>query len=196
MSPELIQIIQEKLETLPVAFRKALMSVDMPAILSKISTSYGLHVDQAGALETEVMIAILGIEEQKDLPSNLKRELNIDTSRAQKISQDVEEFIFRGIRRKMMEFSSETQPQYPASQDNTKNNENETIDRAAILKEIELLGANENRVLAPNTNVSRNMIEKKTFTPTVAHKEVVDLNQSDSTKFHREGRIDPYREPI
>ena len=57
----------------PEDVRTAITSVDLRNKLRSVAEKHRLHVDQAGALENETMLVMLGLEHPRDYIQNLER---------------------------------------------------------------------------------------------------------------------------
>ena len=66
------QIIKEQLTKLPDDVKKAISSVDLRDKIKKIAEKNRLHIDQAGDLETETVLVMLGLEPTDDYKRNIK----------------------------------------------------------------------------------------------------------------------------
>jgi hypothetical protein len=92
------QIIKEQLVKLPEDVRKAISSVDLRDKIKKIAEKHHLHIDQAGDLETETVLVMLGLEPTDDYKRNIKKALQISDTPAHAITFDVNKEIFMPIR--------------------------------------------------------------------------------------------------
>jgi hypothetical protein len=101
MDPEIQKLIGERVQALPPQVKEALRRVDIAAQLVDIVRTHTLRIDQAGTLETETIMAILGIESLRDFTNNIARELHIPEERARSISADINERIFKAVRLEM-----------------------------------------------------------------------------------------------
>lgn len=219
MDIEIQKILKEAMNRAPVMVRDAILHTDISGKIQKIANDNGLRIDDAGKLETEVMLALLGLEDLKDFHSTIKRELNLGDSVVNKITKEVDEAIFDGVRAEMMKSSVETTP---SKEPNSGEVEDEKIDREELLREIERLDAgddgSEGRVVSPprleglveagsgedkteleniQTLERKSIIEEKLGGTVHTQKEEVDMNATGGKNRPDPGRhIDPYREPI
>lgn len=115
-----------QMEKLPADVRQAILSVDLEHKLQEISRRQHLLVDQAGALEIETTLVMIGLEPLSDYTFNLQKNLNVSIVRAKEISFDVSENIFKPIRESLQQMNSGEMPK-----------KEEVIDREQILNEIE-----------------------------------------------------------
>jgi hypothetical protein len=101
------EIIKEQLKKLPQNIRNAISSIDLGDKIRKIANKNMLHIDQAGDLETETVLVMLGLEPTADYKENIRRELNISRDRAQAITADIDKEIFMTIRESLKKISQE-----------------------------------------------------------------------------------------
>ena len=87
--------------------KEAISSVDLREKIKKIADKNKLHIDQAGNLENETMLVMLGLEPTDDYKENIRRELNITRDRAQAVTADVDKEIFSAIRESLRKITEE-----------------------------------------------------------------------------------------
>jgi hypothetical protein len=95
---EIEATIKEYYNALPPEVKEAIQAVDLGQKVRQIANENKLHIDQSGALQTEVMLAMLGIEETENFTNNIQSNLAISKDLALKITREVGEKIFDGIR--------------------------------------------------------------------------------------------------
>jgi hypothetical protein len=142
MDEEIQKIISDQLKRLPEDVRAAILSVDYKTKLQEITKRQRLLIDQAGKLEMETTLVMIGLEPVADYVTNVQRELEIPPGRAQIISQDVNENIFMPIRESLhtMNESTDDEDLNPVDEPPVTKftNSNETnLNRDQILNEIE-----------------------------------------------------------
>ena len=159
------EIIKGQLALLPPNVVGAILATDYPVKLQEITKRQRLLIDQAGKLETETTLVMIGLEPLSNFIQNLQRELEIPEARAKEIAQDVNESIFKPIRttlEKMDEYiivpdETPTNPAPPPEENTLKfTNSNETsLNRDQILNEIENPIPNNNPAteIKPNPSV-------------------------------------------
>jgi len=64
-------------------------------------TKYGLHIDQVGILEREIMLLLMGIENPDEFTQTLVEEARLDQQTINGITRDVNELIFVPLREQM-----------------------------------------------------------------------------------------------
>lgn len=131
MDRDLEQLIATSLSKLPPEVRKAVGKLPLTDIVQRISFKNNLHVDQSGALYTETLLAILGIEKVQNLSANLQRELGMQSAQIQSIINELNENVFKVLRTNLQ---NPTEPRItPSNIINPKNNPPKT----EILSQIE-----------------------------------------------------------
>jgi len=98
MDPETQKIIADQIKNLPKDVKEAIISVDYKTKLQEITKRQKLLIDQAGKLEMETTLVMIGLEPLTDFIGNIQRELGVLGTRAQEIAVDVSENIFKPIR--------------------------------------------------------------------------------------------------
>ena len=132
MDNETEKIIEEQMKVLPEDVKQAIISVDYKTKLQDITKRQRLLIDQAGKLEMETTLVMIGLEPLADYMDNLQREMDLPPVRAKEIAMDVNENIFKPIRVSLQKMNGVT------NQDSeVKSNEEENLDRDQVLKEIE-----------------------------------------------------------
>jgi len=108
------KILTEQFNKLPTNIRDAILSVDYRSKLQTITKNNKLMIDQAGKLEMETMLVMLGLEPLTDYTDNLVKNAGLSKNQAIAIAHDVNELIFKNIRESLKKINEEAE----------KNNEN------------------------------------------------------------------------
>lgn len=95
------QAIAERFEALPEVVQNAILSADMEARLRELSEKHQLHVDKWGALQDEVMLALLGVRPAEDLQKNIREHADIPDEVAPALAADISQTIFEPIREEL-----------------------------------------------------------------------------------------------
>ncbi|MFA7252378.1 MAG: hypothetical protein WC027_00795 [Candidatus Paceibacterota bacterium] len=98
MDQETEKIIAEQMKKLPKDVIAAIISVDYKTKLQEITKAQKLLIDQAGKLEMETTLVMIGLEPLADYVANLQRELGVARVKAQEVATMVSENIFKPIR--------------------------------------------------------------------------------------------------
>lgn len=101
--------IQERMSQLPQSVRSAISHINYQTQVASLMHKYGLRVDQAGIIDTEIMLVLLGLEHPDSLAQNLVREGHIQKETAEAIMRDINENIFKQIRHELVELYSKEQ---------------------------------------------------------------------------------------
>ncbi len=92
------EIIKNRYKELPQDIQEAIKSTDLTTKFNTIAEKHNLHIDQNGALQTETILVMIGLEPSQDYISNLQRNLDIKIEEAQSIAQDVNNDILNSIK--------------------------------------------------------------------------------------------------
>jgi len=226
MDQETQKIIAEQMKKLPKDVVAAIISVDYKTKLQEITKRQRLLIDQAGKLEMETTLVMIGLEPLADFIGNIQREMGIDTIRAKEVAMDVSENIFKPIRDSLQKMNTdmENEPsknsevlggQGSEEPEVTKfTNSNETdLNRDQILDEIENPVLNHTPLrqdsagqvpvkteieIRPKQEI--NIYENKMTSVTVTPQQVVTAKPENKlpevTKRPYNSSNDPYREPL
>ncbi len=132
---------QEYLKELPDVVRKIIEDANVPEKMRQLAKEYKLHLDKWSALENEIMLALVGAKQPEALAENIKRAIDVDSTVAVAITEDVAKLVFHPIRerleqelngRKSARDTLINQPQQPAQKNYTyspgvKSTERKTI---------------------------------------------------------------------
>jgi hypothetical protein len=144
MNEETQKIITEQMRILPADVKQAIISVDYKTKLQEITQRQRLLIDQAGKLEMETTLVMIGLEPLADFTGNIQREMRITETRAREIAMDVSESIFKPIRDSLQMMNEEVvdeevvgkpEEEEPATKFTDTNDAD--LNRDQILKEIE-----------------------------------------------------------
>ena len=200
MDSETQKIIDEQLKIIPPEVKAAIISVDYKTKLQEITRRQRLLIDQAGKLEMETTLVMIGLEPLADFTENIRRELMVNCIRASEIALDVSEHIFKPIRDALQKMNEVTEAE----------EEETNLNRDQILNEIENPVLNHQPTpdqinfpppepvkreleTRPTQEISvppQNILEAKMTSATVSRPQVVEV------KTRPTGGTDPYREPL
>ncbi len=143
MNEDTHKIIEEQMTKLPADVKEAIISIDYESRLREITKRQKLLIDQAGKLEMETTLVMIGLEPISDYISNLESHLELSTERAQEIASDVNENIFKPIRQSLEKMDEQmlkgenNESTTEEKKTGSTTQEKEDLDRNQILKEIE-----------------------------------------------------------
>jgi hypothetical protein len=103
MDPEIEKILRDQMEKLPANLVDLFTSNDLYEKIKNIGIKNKLNNEQSRALETEIYLIILGLENEDGLIDNLTENLPIEVSIAISISRDVDQLILDEINWHLME---------------------------------------------------------------------------------------------
>jgi hypothetical protein len=133
--------LKKQFESLPLEVQKAISGADLPTKLQEIVKNNKLMIDQAGDLQMETMLVLLGLEPLESFVSNLMKNVGLSSIQASVIAHDVNESIFKNIRETLKkindsaveaEKAAATQPAIP-----TKETVLAGIEQPSIIKNTE-----------------------------------------------------------
>ncbi len=108
--PTLDESIQQVMQTLPPVIRDYLSAGKYTEVAKGLITKYGLHVDQGGILEREIMLLLMGIENPTEFINALIEEAKLDAKVVENIVKDVNDQIFAPLKEAEMK-SDTTEPE-------------------------------------------------------------------------------------
>lgn len=109
MTDNIQNTIQKKLAELPESVRLAISHINYQTQVASLMHKYNLRVDQAGILDTEIMLVLLGLEHPDSLANNLAREGNLPRETTTAIMDDLNESVFKAIRHELVELYDKEQ---------------------------------------------------------------------------------------
>lgn len=84
--------------TLPLAIRNFFADGKLQSVTQSLVAKYGLRVDQAGVLERELMLLVMGLESPTEFVDTIGDEGNIDDASIETLVQDINELVFTPLR--------------------------------------------------------------------------------------------------
>ena len=100
------QLLQDKFAALPPDLQSAITDSGFVDKLRDMSKTEKLMIDQAGSLEREVLLVLLGVMPLSEFSGTLVSKLRIDQEKAKRINNQVNEQIFFPIRHRLEEIES------------------------------------------------------------------------------------------
>lgn len=97
-TPNLEESISQVMQTLPPIIRDYLSAGKYTTVARNLTTKYGLRIDQAGVLEREIMLLLMGIETPQEFAQALTEEARLDKKIVDSIALDVNEQVFIPLR--------------------------------------------------------------------------------------------------
>ena len=98
MDEKLKQNLKKQFDSLPVELQKAITSADISSKLQEIVKNNKLMIDQAGNVEMETRLVLLGLQPLENYVENLEKRVGLSSAQASTIAHDVNEKIFKNIR--------------------------------------------------------------------------------------------------
>lgn len=103
--------IKQVMQTLPAPIRNYLAQGKYTPVAKSLMSKYGLRIDQAGILEREIMLLLMGIEDPSEFATALTEEGALTSDAVQKIVADVNQLIFVPLREEMRRVGNAPSPQ-------------------------------------------------------------------------------------
>lgn len=97
--PTFDESVAAVMQTLPPVIRDYLVQGKYTAVAVSLTAKYKLRIDQAGVLEREIMLLLMGIEDPAEFTMALAEEAQLDKDTVDKISQEINERIFIPLRK-------------------------------------------------------------------------------------------------
>ncbi len=101
------------MQTLPPPIRNYLTQGKYTAVARNLTAKYGLRIDQAGVLEREIMLLLMGIETPDEFAASLKSDARLTDDVVRTIMSDANQQIFVPLREEMMKAGVGTTPPAP-----------------------------------------------------------------------------------
>lgn len=103
MNDDLKQQLSDRFQQLPPLLKEAIVSSDLPIKIKEIVAKNHLLLDQAAALEGEIMVVLFGLSTPQKLQQVLISELHLGPEQAQSVLADINQNIFFKVREYMVE---------------------------------------------------------------------------------------------
>lgn len=199
------KLIEERIKLLPQDIQAVVLEGSWLGALEDIRKKHGLRVDQAGELQTETFLVLLGLTKPANYVHEIQSRLNLVGNKAEEIAQDAELSIFRPILARLEEiYTKENENTLTQNEttllkktgielENGAPSENikqesvatEQINRDTLLEEVE------NPLLIPQQPKTNLVQTKLTETFTIPKTTTTTTPTPPIQK-----SVDPYREPI
>lgn len=101
LTPSFEESVAQVMQTLPPPIRHYLGQGKYSVVANQLMTKYGLHIDQGGILEREIMLLLMGIENPDEFTQALADEAKLDVQTINNITKDVNDQIFVPLREEM-----------------------------------------------------------------------------------------------
>ena len=98
--------LKKQFEKLPADIQQAILDSDLSEKLQQITKKNKLMIDQAGGLQTETILVLLGLQPLGDYINNIKENVGLSDEVAKEIAKDVDALIFKDIRESLKEINS------------------------------------------------------------------------------------------
>ncbi len=207
MDNDLQNNLQETFQSLPKELQEAISAADLPRKLEAVTKDNKLMIDQAGKVQNETVLVLLGLEPLENYVDNLVKNVGLSKETAEAVANDVNELIFKNVRKTLEKISeedktAETEETIPAAENpvETKTKNEDTllpeIYPETVLPAQSILTKQE--PYHENVSPVENIVQSKmTETIIVPKKNIVVEEKSKlPEKSQPSDSSDPYREPI
>jgi hypothetical protein len=160
MDEETKKIISDQLKVLPEEIKAAISSVDFKVQLQEVVKRNRLLIDQAGALETETTLTLLGLEPLVDYVENLSRELSLPRDKALLVAHDVDELIFKNIRESLQKINDTTLAEEEEIEERAQGDA-----QSGPLKREDVMSGIENPKNIPDESISISSLKSNSLNP-------------------------------
>ena len=99
--PTFEESIKKVMQALPPPIRNYLSQGKYSIVAKNLMRKYGLHIDQGGVLEREIMLLLMGIENPDEFAASLKSDAALSESVVRNIMTDVNQEIFVPLQKEM-----------------------------------------------------------------------------------------------
>lgn len=93
--------VRKRFLALPKVIQDVITSTDVQNRMRELANKNSLHVDQWEALETEVQMALMGIQPLVDLQKNIQREVGVTGDIARSLVENINLIVFAPIREEL-----------------------------------------------------------------------------------------------
>ncbi len=111
--PTLEESLKEVMQTLPVPIRQYLSSGQYSIVAQRLMQKYGLRIDQAGVLERQTMLLLMGINTPEEFSQALRTDAQLTEGVVNGVIGDVNQLIFVPLQAQMRGESSAVETMKP-----------------------------------------------------------------------------------
>ena|SRR3989344_5120762 len=195
------EIIKQRYQELPEDIKRAIKSADLATKFSNITNKHSLHIDQNGALQTETILVMLGLEPTEDYVENVQRNVEVSRTEALSIAEDVNNEILDPIKTSLRSFQEQSESEETPITE-TPSYTNSSLEKAGQFT-IEKPPASSSSTLYKDENISKEAILKGIEDPAISMIDHLLTTPVANTVKIEEKKIekkvytaDPYREQI
>ena len=88
------KLIQEQFKTLPDGVKKVISSINVEGVLNTLTEGHPLEIHQRIAIENEIMLVLLRLEDFSSFTTNIRHGAQISRERAERITKSINREIF------------------------------------------------------------------------------------------------------
>lgn len=192
MADDLDKQIEEHLEKLPKATRRALQEFDWTTKLQELGKRHGLMIDELAALQTETTLVLAGVSLPESYQLNLRKNMNVSDKLAEAIVKDVNVTIFQPLHEMVMNYNKDELTEHGEIFNTPKETPSTPNEGETPLKRREVLAGIED---VEKTEEPKNVAKLKLADLFTKKPEKTDHTVAPKKSGYESG-LDPYHEPI
>ena len=124
--------VKEVMQSLPPVVRDYLKGGKYMPVVKELMTKYDLHIDQAGVLEREIMLLLLGVQAPEAFVKTLGEEAKLDPRAVKSLVEDVNAKIFAPLREREEKEEKSRAPSAPDTAPTPARAAAQTIPKTAL----------------------------------------------------------------
>jgi hypothetical protein len=171
-----------RFKELPPEIQKVLLSTDLSKSLEEVVNRNKLMIDQAGTLESETLLILLGVEPLDKFIDNLTKNLGVSREKAVILAHDIDELIFKNMREALKKVDALAKVSEETNESISKPN------KESVLAGIE----NPGTIAESEGSVSLSSLKSNSTTPEYPHETLtkgVEIKRETSMEIPPETRL-------
>lgn len=181
---DLKKIIIERYNQLPKKIQDAIVDSNWEQKIRSMASKYNIVIGDAGTLETETFLVMLGLEEVSNYRKNITNNTDMPEETIDKVINDVNTEIFKEIKQYLIDLNEQE-----ALIDASEEKNDQTKDTQSTIPTPDVTNAN----AVPTSPIQESVAKIETH-------EISDLEKSEepssSKSDNSPSEFDPYREPV
>jgi hypothetical protein len=100
--------LKKQFDRLPAEIQRAILDTNLSEKLQQITKNNKLMIDQAGSLQIETILVLLGLQPLNNYINNVKENVGLSDEQAKSVAKSVDELIFVNIRESLKKINEES----------------------------------------------------------------------------------------
>lgn len=100
--------LKKQFDRLPAEIQQAILDTNLSEKLQQITRDNKLMIDQAGSLQVETILVLLGLQPLNSYIDNIKQNVGLSDEEAKSVAKSVDELIFVNIRESLKKINKES----------------------------------------------------------------------------------------